>query len=67
MGHATDDYETGSVGVIIQFYIHSYLEATLHWLALRPSPSSRPLAFPIHYRTCSKNISISGAEEVCQL
>lgn len=49
MGQATDDYETGSVGVIIQFYIHPYLEATLHWIALRPSPSSRPLASPIHY------------------
>lgn len=67
MGQDTDDYETGSVGVVIQFYIHSYLEATLHWIALRPSPSSRPLASPTHYWTCSKNISISGAEEVCQL
>lgn len=31
-------------GIIIQFYIHSDLEATLHWITLRPSLSSRPLA-----------------------
>lgn len=53
-------------GIIIQFYIHSDLEATLHWITLRPSPSSRPLASPPHYWTCSKTISISGAE-ICQL